>query len=82
MGQKWKIWIDQKAFSNNVLKSPETQQAIRAIADNAVNAAGEGYKAKSYVGKYRAGAIVAPETAKAYYDNLRNNTLLKSIRGK
>lgn len=80
--QKWKVWIDQKAFSKHVLKGDGVKKAVMEIGTQAVNAAGEGYMAKPYTGKYRAGVIVAPETAKAYYDNLRNNTLLKSLRGK
>lgn len=82
MANKWKVWINQKAFSQQVLKSAEIQKAVNNIANQAVAVAGEGYKVKPYIGKLRAGAIVAPDTAEAYYDNLRNNTLLKSIRGK
>ena len=82
MANKWKVWIDQKAFSEQVLKGEGVKAAIQDIANGCVNAAGEGYEAKPYVGKLRAGVIVAPVTTKAYYDNLRNNTLLKSLRGK
>lgn len=82
MASKWKVWIDQKAFRENVLKGDETKKAINDAANRALNACGEGYKAKPYDGKLRAGVVIAPETAEAYYDNLRNNTLLKAIRGK
>ena len=60
----------------------EIKKALNDVSSQTLNAAGEGYKAKPYVGKNRAGVIVAPETAEAYYDNLRNNTLLKALRGK
>lgn len=82
MASKWKVWIDPKAFRDNVLKGEEIKKALNDVSSQTLNAAGEGYKAKPYVGKNRAGVIVAPETAEAYYDNLRNNTLLKSLRGK
>ena len=79
---KVKVWIDQKAFRDNVLKSQATQKALADIGNQVVNAAGDGYEAKPYVGKLRAGVIVSPVTTEAYYDNLRNNTLLKALRGK
>ena len=79
---QWKVWIDKKAFSENVLKSAEVKAALNEVATNALKVAGEGYKAKPYTGRYRAGVIVAPDTPEAYYDNLHHNTLLKSIRGK
>lgn len=79
--QKWKVYIFQDKFSQEVLKSAEVKAALNNIANDVVRAAGPGYKAKPYVGPLRAGVIVAPDTSEAYYDNLRNNTLLKSIRG-
>ena len=81
MANKWKVWIEPTAFRDGVLKSAETQKAINDVAEQIKNAAGEGYIVKPYVGKNRVGAIVAPDTPKAYYSNLRNNTLLKAMKG-
>lgn len=82
MASKWKVWIDPTAFSQNVLKGEEIKKALKDAGDRAVRAAGTGYKSKPFDGAKRAGVTVAPETAEAYYDNLRNNTLLKALRGK
>lgn len=81
MANKWKVWIEPSAFREGVLKSADTQKAINDVAEQIKNAAGEGYAKKPYVGRNRAGAIVYPDTPKAYYSNLRNNTLLKAIKG-
>ena len=78
---KWVVTLNSAGIKE-VLKSQEVKSALNDVANKTLNAAGEGFKAKPYTGKNRAGVIVAPETAEAYYKNLRNNTLLKALRGK
>ena len=78
---KWVFKLDYAAFREGILKGDGIKKELNNKATQIVNAAGEGYKQKPWTGQRRAGVLVAPDTAKAYYDNLRNNTLLKSIKG-
>jgi hypothetical protein len=52
-----------------------TKQASR-IRDRA----GDGYTQETYIAQTRAVSIVKAGSAKAYYDNLKNNTLLKAVK--
>lgn len=62
-----------------LLKSEEMQAIINEKANEVQARAGDGYETVERVGKKRAFARVRVASAKAYYDNLKNNTLLKAL---
>ena len=63
-----------------MLKSPEMQALLKERASEAAERAGEGYDSDVFVGRNRANAAVFATTKKAQRDNLKNNTILKSLR--
>lgn len=63
-----------------LMKSAEMKAVLDEMAHHiAENAEGD-YKVDSMTGRTRANAKVSCASAKTYYDNLRNNTLLKAMR--
>lgn len=79
--KKVKVWIDKKAFSDVVFKGEELKQVVSDEANAIQGRAGEGYEAETKIGANRVYAVVRAATPKAYYSNLKHNTLLKSIGG-
>ena len=67
-----------KAGMREMLQSAGVEAALREKADAIANRCGEGYEANATVGRERALASVRPATAKAWRDNMENNTLLKN----
>lgn len=63
-----------------LMQSKEMQLILYEIAENATDFCGDGYDFNTDVGKNRANAMVYAETYQAKADNLRNNTILKSIK--
>lgn len=63
-----------------LMKSGNMQKVLAKHASNIRGRAGSGYSQDMYVGKNRANAHVWAETKDARSDNLKNNTLLKSVR--
>lgn len=63
-----------------LLKCSELCDGMQAIGNNVASRAGVGFIADTSVGKKRAHTFVRPDTAEAYYDNLKNNTLLKALQ--
>ena len=80
MAKKWKVWIDKKDFSENVLKADFMEEAIRKEAETIRNRCGDGYAAAVSVGEKRTIGRVYPETREAKRDNYANNTLLKAVK--
>ncbi|WP_277679226.1 hypothetical protein [Gracilibacillus dipsosauri] len=62
------------------MKSEGMQEILKNHATNIKNRSGAGYEQDLHVGKNRANAMVWPETQQAIADNLKNNTLLKSVK--
>lgn len=61
-------------------KSEEMCSILSAEAGKVASRAGDGYEVTApYIGANRANVKVKPATAKAYYSNLKNNTLLKAL---
>lgn len=74
-----KVILKRKGV-RELLKSPEILAACHEAAEGVANRAGDGYEVSDYPnGKNRANASVRPVTAKAYRDNMKNNTLLKAL---
>lgn len=65
-----------------MLKSAEMEGVCMSYAQSAAAQAGPDYKAESRHYPERSGAAVVPATPKGHADNLRNNTLLKTMGGK
>lgn len=63
-----------------LLKCAELCDGMQAIGDSIAARAGDGFVADTQVGKKRAHTFVRATTTSAYYDNLRNNTLLKALQ--
>ena len=81
MAQTWKCYVGGSTFRQGwqeAMSSQDMQAGLKEAADQIVARCGQGYADKAYKGKYKAVAIVYPETAEAYYDNVRHNTLLKA----
>lgn len=64
-----------------LLRSPEMASICREHAARILASAGTGYEISEHTGVNRVNASVYPETKEARNDNLKNNTLLKLIRG-
>lgn len=78
---KVKVVLNIKGF-DELRKSPEMQSILESYAANALNSLPKhGYASAVRVHKKRAVAYIYADTARARIDNLRNNSLLKSIGG-
>lgn len=63
-----------------LLKCEELCDGMQSIGDSIVSRAGGGFEADTQVGKKRAHTFIRAVTTEAYYDNLKNNTLLKALQ--
>ena len=63
-----------------MLKSAEMQNLLAERAQAVVNRLGDGYVADPYVGKNRANVSIHPETAKAFRETCKENSILKALR--
>jgi len=63
-----------------LMKSGAMQGILKSHANEIKNRAGTGFEQDIYVGKNRANARVWASTREARSDNLKNNTLLKSVK--
>ena len=64
-----------------LLKSEEMKNICAEHASNILQKAGDGYEMDTYTGKNRVNAMVMATTPQAMRDNMKNNTLLKAVRG-
>jgi hypothetical protein len=64
-----------------MLKSEGIVRICEAQANRIAAAAGDEYVAERRSYPERGGAAVRPDTPKAYFENLENNTLLKAMGG-
>lgn len=63
-----------------LLKSREVADLCMEHAQRVQARAGEHYAAEARKYPERSGAAVFPQDAEGYYDNLSNNTLLRSLK--
>lgn len=61
------------------MQSDSMQDILNKKADQVAKNAGDGFEALVRVGKTRASVKIHPETPKAYYSNLKHNSLLKAL---
>lgn len=64
-----------------MLRSPEAKAICEKHAKEAQSRLGEGYVVSAYTGEGRVNASVFAESSKAKKDNMKNNTILKAMRG-
>ena len=78
---KYKVKIDlNRKEVNRLLNSSAITGTLEELAQIIANSAGEGYEAGFvYYGKKRPNVGVSAVTRKAKKNNLKNNTLLKSV---
>ena len=62
-----------------IMKSAEMKAILDETAQHIAESASGEYKVDSMTGRTRANAEVSCASAETYYDNLRNNTLLKAM---
>lgn len=62
-----------------LMKSAEMKAVLDETAQHIASSAEGDYKVNSMTGRTRANAEVSCASTKTYYDNLRNNTLLKAM---
>lgn len=79
MSKDFKFELNRSGVSQ-LLKGQEIQGILNEHAASIRGRAGEGYAQDSRVGKTRANAMVYPDTAEAYFRNLKRNTLLKAMK--
>jgi hypothetical protein len=74
-------FVLNRAGVRQLMQSEEMQAILNEKAMKALNRLGGGYKSDIYVGKNRANAMVYADTYQAKRDNLKNNSILKAVRG-
>lgn len=75
---KFKFVLNRQGVSE-LMNSSEMQDVLSGYASQIQQSAGDGYEMDVKPGKRRASARVKPAAAKAYFKNLRGNTLLKAL---
>lgn len=68
-----------RAGVRELLRSGEIMAVLSAEANSRASSLGPGYGVNTYVGKNRCNAEISAETAEARRENLKNNTLLRTI---
>ena len=64
-----------------LLKSEEMKNICAEHASNIIQKVGDGYEMDTYTGQNRVNAMVRATTPQAMRNNMKNNTLLKAVRG-
>lgn len=76
---KYKFELNRSGV-RELLRSDEMSSMLKAKADAAAQACGDGYASGSCVMPTRAVARVSAATIEAKRDNLKNNTILKALK--
>lgn len=80
MSKKFKFELNRSGV-RELMQSEEMQNILKNYATAIRKRCGEGYEQDIYVGKNRANAMVWADTFEARRENLKNNTILKAVRG-
>lgn len=80
MSGKVKVVLNSDAV-RGLLQSSEMRSICKSLADGIANRAGSGYEVTVYTGRTRVNASVLAATSEAKRDNMKNNTLLKAVKG-
>lgn len=79
MSSRVKVKLNKEGV-RELLKSSEVNAMCMELAQGVLNRAGENYELEERRYPERVGAVVRPANLKGHYDNLENNTLLRSLR--
>lgn len=72
-----------KAGMDELLNSEGIEDSLIMAASNVLAKLGEGYEMQvTYHGPHRANVAIETTTKRAYWDNVRNNTMLKALGGR
>lgn len=80
MSKTWKFKHDWKGYQA-LMKSADVKAMLQPYADKQKSNLGSGYEAVAEKGQTRWGINVWAKSKKAKSDNLKNNTMLKSLGG-
>lgn len=80
MGKNVNVVLNSSGV-RELLKSEEMKAVCAEHAAKILKNCGDGYEMDTYTGTNRVNAQVSAVTAKARADNLKNNTILKAVRG-
>lgn len=75
------VVVLNQAGVRSLLKSDEMKTICEQHASEILKRCGDGYEMDTYTGPNRVNAQVRASTYQAKADNLKNNTLLKAVRG-
>lgn len=79
---KYKIVMD-RAGMTEFMNSEGVINSLQSAAQGVLGRLGDGYAIQApYHGKTRANVAIETTTKRAYWDNVRNNTMLKALGGK
>lgn len=76
---KYRLELNRSGV-RELLRSDEMKAMLKAKADAAAKACGDGFESGSYVMPTRAVARVSAVSVDAKRDNLKNNTILRVLR--
>lgn len=78
-----KVQID-KAGMDEFLNSDEIVSILEEEANTVLGRLGDGYEVQqpAWNGPHRANVAIATTTKRTYWDNIKNNTMLKACRSK
>lgn len=80
MGSNVEIKLNSAGI-RQLLRSDEMKKICEEHASNILNRAGDGYELDTYTGQNRVNAMVKAATPRAMRENMKNNTLLKAVKG-
>lgn len=79
---KYTVKLD-KAGMDEFLNSEGIEDSLFMAASNVLAKLGDGYAIQTtYHGPHRANVAIETTTKRAYWDNVRNNTMLKALGGR
>lgn len=69
-----------KSGVRELLKGEDMKKVLSEKADEIVGRCGDGFEAKENVGTNRANVLIKTNSVRAYYKNLKENTILKALK--
>lgn len=79
---KYTVKLD-KAGMDEFLNSADVCDMLTEAASGVLARLGDGYEMQApYHGPHRANVAIETTTKRAYWDNVRNNTMLKALGGR
>ena len=79
MSEKLQIILNSEGI-RELLKSLEIENVLEELADNIQRRAGEEFDTETTIGKNRVNVKIKPSSPRAYYSNLKHDTLIKALK--